>query len=283
MRPYSRVQKTRRTEIVTASLNAPVSYGNPLMTTEGGPGFGSNVVLGLVPGYYLDTKFGRNNSIGTATVPEDVWHGGGEYTGHALVTPETVEVFSSDGADAPAGSGALTIRFHGLKTNASTEYVSEDVTLNGVTAVPTSTTWWRINRAYVLTAGGGGANVGTLTIRHTTTTANVFAVMPAGANQTQIAAYTVPAGSQMLIKHFRFSITRSTGAAGSANVTLRAREPGSVFRAIRNLELQTGSVVDVTSAGGVLLPAGTDVKFRVESVSDNGTIADGSFEYFLIE
>ena len=248
------------------------------------PDYFTKVALDLVANRYINTKFGRNAGIGTATTPEDIWQGGDVYTGQPTSgSPETVEVFSSDGADAPAGTGALTIRFSGLKTTTSTAYETEDVTLNGVTAVPTTTTWWRINRAYVLTAGTGGANAGDITIRHTTTTANVFAVMPAGFNQTQIAAWTVPYNNTAIIKRVRTSISRASGAAGSANITIRVRKPGEVFQAKQNLEVTTSSPASISFFGGMVLSSMSDIKIRVESVSDNATIAEAAFEYFLIQ
>lgn len=244
--------------------------------------FLTEVARGSVNGYEIGTKFGRNPVINTNTTPEDVWNGGSTYTGFPTGSPETVQVFSSDANDTSAGTGARTIRFYGLKSSTSSIYESEDVTMNGTTEVTTTSTWYRINRAIVLTAGSGGENAGTITIRHSTTTANVFVQMPS-FNQTTIAAYTVPANKEMLIKRVRVAITRSSGAAGSATITLRARTPGGVFRAIRVFEVQTGSPTEFVQLGGDVLPAGTDVKFRVEDVSDNGTVCESAIEYVLTD
>lgn len=232
---------------------------------------------GLTPG----TKFGRNPDVDTG-IPEDIWHGGGTYTGHPVsFTPETVNVRSDNANDAAAGTGARTVRIFGLKTSASTEYESEDITLNGTSNVASVESWWRINRAYVLTAGSGGENAGIITVESSVTTANVFAQMPVGFNQTQIAAYTVPAEMRMLVKRVRVSIVRNNGSAGSATISFRIREPGGVYRAIRPFEVQTGGPVNYTEFAGEVFPAGSDVKFRVDQVSDNNTICEAAFEYVL--
>ena len=274
--------------IVRENLTAHDAFRDYLYYLEdeavSGVPFELKLAQGLIRGYSAGTKFGRNEDVGTATTPEDVWHGGGTYTGQpASYTPETVEVFSADAADTSAGTGARTVRIFGLKTTSSTEYESEDLTLNGVTAVTSASTWWRINRVYVLTAGSGGVNAGDITCRATTTTTNIFALMAAGYNQTKIAAYTVPAGNMIIIKRLRVSIVRLTGADGSATVTVRARESGGVYRSIRVFEVQTGAISIADSYAGTELPAGTDVKFTVERVSDNSTVAEANFEYILVE
>jgi len=243
--------------------------------------YGVEVARGKVKDYEVGTKFGRNSDIDVG-IPEDLWEGGGLYTGQPdNFTPETVDIVSSDAADTAAGTGARTIRISGLKTNLSTRYETEDITLNGTTAVTSVNTWWRINRCFVLTAGTGGGNAGTITVNSTTTTANVFASMPIGGNQTQIGAFTVPASSECILKRIRVAITRASGAAGSATVSLRVRNPGGVYRARRLFEVQTGGPVEFTAWGGDVIAPGADIKYRVDTVSDNNTIADGAFEYIL--
>ncbi len=208
---------------------------------------------------------------------------GGVYTGQPLGDPETVEVFSDNANDTAAGTGARTVRITGLKSTSSTSEESEDLTLNGTSAVTSVNTWYRIYRIRVLTAGSGGENAGILTARHTTTTANVFASMPVGFNQSVIAAFSVPSGCTLLIKRVRVSIARASGAAGSATVSLRVRPPGGVFNAIRVFEIQTGGQVEFSLVGGDVVESGSDIKFRVEDVSDNNTIVEAAFEYVIID
>lgn len=243
-----------------------------------------DMAMGRIGGMVAGTKFGRNPDIDTTSAPEDVWAGGGEYTGHPdSFTPETVDVYSSSANDTSAGTGARTVEIYGLKSSTSEEYEAETITLNGTTAVTSSDTWWRVNRVIVKTAGSGGENAGEITVESTTTSANVFAKIPAGLNQTQIAAFTVPANRTMLLKRMRVALTRANGAAGSAFITFRVREPGGVFASRRAMDIQTGSGVQFTSFAGDLIAAGSDVKLRVESVSDNNSVCDAAIEYILIE
>lgn len=242
-----------------------------------------NVALGLVDGVSHNNKFGRNDAVDTTSTPEDVWDGGGLYTGHPTsFTPETVDVFSSDTNDTSAGTGARTFRIFGLKTSSSTAYEYEDITLNGTTAVTSTSTWWRVNRGYVLTAGTGGTNAGTITVRSTTTTANVFMVLYAGFAQSQVAAWTVPAGTTALIHRLRASIARDNAAAGTATLSLRVREPGGVYRAAQVTEVATGTIIEATAVCPISIPAGSDILVRVDAVTANATHVDVSFELILV-
>lgn len=241
-----------------------------------------SVQEGRWPNYAMETKFGTNLDIDSG--PEDIWLNGGIYTGQPdSFTPETVDVFSSSANDTSAGTGARTVRIFGLKTSTSEAYESEDITLNGAAQVTSSNTWWRINRMYVLTAGSGGENAGALTCRSTTTTANVFAVVSAGYNQTQIAAWTVPAMHTAWLKRVRISMGRANGAAGSALVTIRSRELGGVYRSIRVFTITDSMSADYTALGGSSMAAGSDIKVRCESVSDTNTEIEAALEFLIVE
>lgn len=244
--------------------------------------FGSEVVAGGVEGYGNVTKFGRNSDIDTAAA-EDVWEGGGTYSGFPTGAPETVEVFSGSANDTSAGTGARTVRITGLKTSSSAAYETEDLTLNGTTAVTSSSTWYRVNRMVVLTAGSGGQNAGILTCRHTTTAANVFVNVAVGYNQSTVAAYTVPAGIGGQLVGLTINMARASGAAGSATVSLRVRETGGVFRASRVYEISNSFSVMPPLKLPIVLPAGADIKVRVDSVSDNNTTVTAEMEILLID
>ncbi len=235
------------------------------------------IMRGLVAGVSYDTKFGRNRAVDSGG--EDVWEGGGTYTGFPLTSLETVIVTSSSDDDAAAGTGARTARLTGLDGNYDVQ--TEDVTLNGTTGVTTTKTWRRLSRVAVLTAGSNGSNVGTLTVKHTTTTANVFATVTAGQNQTGIACWTVPAGYTAYIRRIYAAGARANGSV-VADIQLRIRETGGVFLASRLFTVGNNLTVNIEYNYGIRLPEKTDVKMRVESASaSNGDFA-AEFEYVLI-
>ena len=71
------------------------NLGGALLTAD----FDTEVALNKVSRYSSGTKFGRNSSISTTTDPEDVWGGGGEYTGFDATTNRNILVSSSDTND----------------------------------------------------------------------------------------------------------------------------------------------------------------------------------------
>ncbi len=239
---------------------------------------------GLVPGTAVFEKYGKNPDIDTGTAPEDIWNGANDYTGFPTGAAETMEIFSSDANDTSAGTGARTVRIFNLLDDTGAELSNVDVSLNGTTPVSLGAQeYYRGgSRMKVLTTGSGGTNVGTLTLRHTTTTANIFAVMPTLNNQTAICAYTVPLGKTLYINRLNAQMGRASGAAGSATMTFRAREHGAVFNSVANPTITNGLTYNY-NAGYFVFPARTDLKMRCEDVSDNNTIITAEFGGYLID
>ena len=354
------VQSISRGQSPSGSYEAVgVNEAGAILTAD----FGTEVARGLYSGYDINTKFGRNPDIDTATTPEDIYNGGSLYTGFNATANEEISLSSADNNDrgslvssgtATGGSNTTLIDsgatfvtdgvavgdivlndtqgIHGIITvvdsetqvtvfqmidgiaddisNASGDsyriatsidtgaavlklknildenYVEQTdiyVILNGTTTVTTSgVNAMRCPTGRVVLAGSTGRNEGEITVTQATTTSNVFCVIPTfGA--TTIGCFTVPAGKDCIIKRVLASITRSSGAAGSATIALNVRMYGQAFTSEKVYELQTGAPVDDKQIGGIVLPPGTDVKGTVEAVSDNNTIAQINIEYFLID
>ncbi|MCP4181404.1 MAG: hypothetical protein GY756_26885 [bacterium] len=247
--------------------------------------------------YYLELKkgnisgeeqwdgYGRNTSIGTGTTPEDAWNGGGIYTGQPTGAAETMEIRSSDANDTSAGTGARTVRIYNLLDDTGASMPDLDITLNGTSWVSLGVLeYFRGgSKMKVLTAGSGGENAGELTLRHTTTTANVFAVMPAGRNETAIGAYTVPLGKTLYMRRPLYSMSRANGSAGSANVTLRARAHGGVYLTIIPPEITDAHDFNANFPSYFKFEERTDITNRCESVSDNGTILSVDMAGILVD
>lgn len=244
--------------------------------------FLSEVAIGNISNYSIDTKFGRNPGIDTGSVPEDIWEAGGVYTGQPSdFTPATVDIVSTSENDSSTDTGARVMRFFGLKTTTDTEYTYEDITLNGTNAVTSSDTWWRINRAYIKQAGSGEENAGTISITSNGVGSPLFATIIPGRNQTEIAAYTVPFNKVVLIKNIKLYASRSGDNITLATVSFRVKDNG-VYRSRAVYDVSSGYIINDSRLGGIRLGAGADIKMTVESVSANSTVINGSFEYILI-
>lgn len=256
------------------------------MTTLRDSNYQLEVAKGNIAGSASFEKFGRNSDIDIATTPEDIWNGGGDYTGFPTGSAEIMEVFSSDANDTAAGTGARTIRVYNLLDGTGAEASAQDVILNGTTPVDvhaTNTYYRGATRVKVLTAGTGGENAGTITIRHKTTTANVFAVMPPGLNQTAIAAYTVPLGKTLYISRVNFQMGRASGANGSALMSFRNRPDGGVFNTTQLPTITNQSAYTLADNGWLTFGERTDIKVRCETVSDNSTIITAEFAGILVD
>jgi hypothetical protein len=219
-------------------------------------------------------KFGYNAAV---TAAEDVWESGGVYTGFLAAAGEDImHVVSSDASDNGAtATGALTVRLLGI--NALGVPISEDITLNGVTPVAGTVEFWRLNRAYVLTAGSNGTNAGVITI-DTAENNDVMATIGAGNGQTLIACYTVPSTKQGQIVRWSGNVSKAAQAAASAVLALQTRESGGAWRTREVQALNAGT--RFTKELVVNVPPLTDIRARVLSVSSEVLV---NAEFNIIE
>lgn len=236
--------------------------------------FDLQVSRNQIQGHKTLFKFGNNADINGSL--ETIWSQGGLYAYPAAAS--VMKVSSSSTDDAAAGTGARTVVVSGLDANYNE--ISETVELNGQTEVTTTSSFLRVFRAYVATAGSGGTAAGTIYVGTGTVTlgvpANVFAVITLGANQTQMALWTVPAGYTLYIYGGTFS-------ASSANTTHTVlgqflfRPLGGVFR----------NVADVTVASEAFrydweiplaIPEKSDIEARAIALSGSNFYVTASFE-----
>lgn len=163
------------------------------------------VVKGSFPGKTSLFKFGRSDTI--STTEQVIWDGGGGAAYEFPTVLETITIVSNSANDVAAGTGARTMIVYGLDDNY--DEVSDVITLTGTTPVVTTQTYRRVHRAFVLTAGTnsilGGANDGTITITHTTST-QVLAQIKPNNGQTLMGIYTIPAGKTFFITGLSLSV-----------------------------------------------------------------------------
>ena len=240
-----------------------------------------DVTQGIISGYSCINKFGRNDDIDSTSGFEAIWNGGGSYTGQDPIAAETLEIFSSDVNDDAAGTGARTVRIFGLDENWVEQ--TEEIIMDGTTAVDTVNTYIRQYRARVLTAGSGLVNAGDITARQKTTTANITMVLPSGYNSTMIAAFTIPANKTGYIVQL-FAVVAGKTIAES-NVQWKVRPFGETYQVQEEFTLLAAGSSYINREYSI--PKGpytakTDIVVEADTNQNNTGIAAG-FGVILID
>lgn len=170
--------------------------------------YGKEVAEGNIPGHVAFSKFGINLDVDN--VEEDVWIVGAKYTfPAAAMQMELISSSAEDKGTASPGTGIRTLRLYYL--DASYREKTEDITLNGATAVPTTATdIFRVNRLRALTAGSAGAAVGSIDIRHLNDTP-IYGRIGAGYTHQRQLIYTVPLGKTVYVSRMRASVGHASG------------------------------------------------------------------------
>ena len=242
-------------------------YGQSLLLTE------MQKQIAPIRGRYTN-KFGANFDIDTASTPEFVWTPGGEYSWPSTAT--AMEIVSTSTADRSPSSGAYKIFVQGLGSSAG-DTMSETVTLNGQAPVNLVNSYYRVNRAYLSSAGSNELNVGTISVRDQgggTTHAGI----KIGEGQTLLGMWTVPAGKRARVRKVWASFPE-VGQRSNAQLRLRFRQSG-VIKTKHTFGLLTTDPVYSFEwpIGGPEGGALTDMYLEVTSVASNDTAIDGGFD-----
>jgi hypothetical protein len=241
--------------------------------------FELQVARGQINGHKTLFKFGINGDVGTSV--ETVWAQGGTYVYPSAAT--VMKISSSSADDAAAGTGARTILIAGL--NANYNEISETVTLNGQTEVNTVNSYLRISRMFVVTAGSGATAVGTIYAGTGTVTsgvpATVYGMIAIGANQTQMAFWTVPAGYTLYLMGTFYSSGNSTANAFT-NFQLIQRPLGGVFRQQSSTRTPGSGDFVLDLHTPIAFPEKTDIEIRAVASAGASNVS-AEFEGIYIE
>ena len=241
--------------------------------------FELQVARGQIQAHKTLFKFGNNEDInGTSEI---IWSQGGAYTYPSVAAQ--VKVSSDSANDTAAGVGARTIVVSGL--DASYNEISETVTLNGQTEVLTVNLFIRVFRAFVATAGSGGTAAGVIYVGTGTVTAGVpatvYASIPLGANQTQMAMWTVPAGYTLYIYSGNFSAA-SNNATQYVLGQFFVRSFGGVFRNVADITVNS-NVFRYEWSIPIAVPEKADIEARAIALSGTNFFVTASFEGIYIK
>ncbi len=237
------------------------------------------IARGFTKGHRALYKFGYNPDVNGEE--ETVWAQGGNMT--YPTSAVTMFVSSTSANDANGGTGANSILIQGLDENY--DEIEETVFLNGQTQVATQLAYLRVYRAFVTLAGTGGTSGGTIYVGSSGATGGVpnttvYANLSFG-NQTQIAAYTVPAGYTLYVDDINFTAALSQ-ANKTATCSFVSRTFGSnVFRTRLINVLQSNQLIAKFEYPQPFTEK-TDLECRVITNTSNNAIG-ASFQGVLIK
>lgn len=232
-----------------------------------------------IQGHKTLFQFGNNEDVnGTSEI---IWSQGGAYTYPTAATQ--VKVSSASANDAAAGTGARTVVVAGLDANYNE--IQETVTLNGQTEVLTTNLFIRVFRAFVVTAGSGGTAAGVIYVGTGTVTAGVpatvLAAIPLGANQSQMAMWTVPAGYTLYVYGGTFTAASNNVAHYALGLFL-VRPFGSVFRNVADITVNS-NVFRYDWEIPLPVPEKSDIEARAIGLSGTNFYVTASFEGVYIK
>ena len=194
---------------------------------------------GVLPGELSDIAITTNelSDIGTVfkygmrpDLDQSVWHsvwtasGGADYS--FLTTAEPLKAFSTSSNDnaGGAGTGAYNLKIDGLDVDYNP--ITEVLSLTGATPVVGAKEFFRVNRAYVITAAGSESNIGDITVAGNSSS-NVLAYILADEGQTQQCIYTVPAGKTLFMANWYGTLNRGSAAGTDVDFQLRIFTPNT--------------------------------------------------------
>ena len=226
-------------------------------------------------------KFGFNSAVDTTLAT--IWLQGGLYS--YLGSASTLYISSSSANDTAAGTGARTVTVSGLDNNF--DFKAETVSLNGQTGVELNgSTWFRVNRIVVNTAGTGGGNAGVLYVGTEATPSggvptNKYATVGIGDNQTLMTTYTIPRGYTAYIT--QKDVSASSSAGKFAILSLVARPFGGVFN-VKDRVLSSEGYSTIQYPYPLKFTEKTDIEVRAQADSAGGTVTvSAALDILLIQ
>lgn len=177
------------------------------------------VAQGNIPGYSIVNKFGRSTNIanGIWSIVSLVGT-----SGIFVTSPVSVRIKTGgNAADTADGAGARSITVVGLSS--SLTELTEEITTSGAgVSLPTTTSFWRVYRAYIADDSVGSygiGNVGDIVIEDSGGSADIIKIA-ADEGQSQCGVYTIPSGKT----GYLLTVFLTTDAVKAADFRLFVRE-----------------------------------------------------------
>ena len=224
----------------------------------------------VTPDIYFQIGMNMISDMGSFSVPgynpairadwETIWPTGGMY--YWPNTASLINIYSSSASDTLAGTGAQIVKIRGLDINWIIQ--SEDVNLNGITAVQTINQYIRINSVRVIQAGSNQANVGTITIEHADESEILQTIEPQ-FNSSRAAIVSIPAGFSVGITDFSAIMV---GNAAVAELIVLAHRENQPYQVVGEMLLANGTPI----LGDVRTPVYFSEKTDLEMITETDTL-----------
>ena len=241
------------------------------------PDFKLSVSAGRISGASTVFKFGKNQDI-SSSGNEDVISWGGLKLFPTAAS--TLSIASSTVNDDDGGTGINKIRIYGLDANYLE--VTEEITLNGTSAVVTSNSYLRVTRMYGTLAGSVQRADGNIIATHDE---GIISEIVAGDGQSADATYTVPANHVLMIDRIAASLERSATGAG-AEIHFEIKLFGeNTWREQADISLAASGTSHMTRDTDLWysVPEKADVRLYVSNANTNSTHIAASFDAILID
>lgn len=245
--------------------------------------FITSVKLGHVSGWSYERKFGRNLSVSTTLAPVAP-----AATYWTPIAAASLEILSSSVNDTSAGSGGRKFIVTGL--NSSWNEISQEITMNGTTAVAIPTQLIRVYRCYCSESGTyatmtAASHQGTITIRLSgggATVLQVEAVGTMGLGQSLCGCYTVPSGYTAYV--YRGSISIESGKTSSLYFFMRENSSDvsspytGTMRVTHTYESVSNIMIDATGFMGAFSQY-TDIGFMAKTATGTSAV---DVEFYIL-
>jgi hypothetical protein len=230
-------------------------------------------------------QFGKNLDVDTGST-ETVWTTGGNET---YVTSNLIDTISSSNA---GDSQDVIVEGHtvsGTGVNQQFTFVSQTVTLNGQNKVTLSTPLARVSKISNNNTSNFSGDIYvyedtaiTAGVPSDLTKVHIKVVGTIGDNQSFKAAMTVSNNEYFICTGGLASVRKQTAA--SVDFTLQVRPPGSMFRGVAEITLNsTGSgFADIDFRPYVIIPKNYDIRIVVESDTNNAQVT-GALQGYIAE
>lgn len=252
------------------------------MTYLGEQEFFAEVQQGKVTGYSMVHKYGRNGSV-----PDGTWEFVNrlKFTGWPLSAATTVRIKAGgDVADTAAGAGAREVTVQGIDDSFN-EVTKAIATAGASASAATTTSFWRVHRAWVSAVGTyGGANTGAVTIENSGGGTDLIEIGGAGKGQSQFAAWTVPIGktAYWLGMHAQVDTNKSANVRVYTRADMDVTSAPMKSKRLRSFFAVKGDFCYSPKAPEFAIPAKTD--FWVEASGDGAICAvTVNFELLVVD